>query len=55
HSFTFAKPPDLFELENGSRLGPITVAYEKYGKLNKNRDNAVLIEHALTASAHAAG
>jgi homoserine O-acetyltransferase len=53
--FTFADPPGEFELENGSKLGPIKVAYETYGRLNKNRDNVILIEHALTASAHVAG
>lgn len=53
--FTFAEPPGDFVLENGSKLGPIKIAYETYGRLNKNRDNVILIEHALTASAHAAG
>ncbi len=53
--FTFAEPPGEFVLENGSKLGPIKIAYETYGRLNKNRDNVILIEHALTASAHAAG
>jgi homoserine O-acetyltransferase/O-succinyltransferase len=36
-------------------LGPITVAYETYGQLNKERSNAVLVVHALSGSAHAAG
>lgn len=53
--YTFAGPPDRFVLENGRELGPITVAYETYGELNKARDNVILIEHALTASSHAAG
>ncbi|MCH7928490.1 MAG: homoserine O-acetyltransferase [Candidatus Dadabacteria bacterium] len=53
--FAFAQPPGEFVLENGSKLGPIKIAYETYGRLNKNRDNVILIEHALTASAHAAG
>lgn len=52
---TFAYPPDKFALDNGQKLGPITVAYETYGELNESRDNVILIEHALTASAHAAG
>ena len=42
-------------LDAGSRLKPITVAYETYGELNETADNVILIEHALTASAHAAG
>jgi homoserine O-acetyltransferase/O-succinyltransferase len=53
--FEFASSPDEFICENGKELGPIKVAYETYGKLNKSRDNVILIEHALTASAHVAG
>ncbi|MDN5347630.1 MAG: homoserine O-acetyltransferase/O-succinyltransferase [Clostridia bacterium] len=53
--FTFAHPPDTFELECGARLGPITVAYETYGRLNSSGDNAILVLHALTGDAHVAG
>jgi homoserine O-acetyltransferase len=53
--YTFAHLPNKFVLDNGERLGPITVAYETYGELNETKDNVILIEHALTASAHAAG
>ena len=53
--YTFAYPPNKFVLDNGEKLGPITVAYETCGQLNQTKDNAILIEHALTASAHAAG
>lgn len=53
--YTFAHPPKKFTLENGQELGPITIAYEAYGELNENRDNVILVEHALTANAHAAG
>lgn len=39
----------------GVEFGPITVAYETYGKLNETKDNAILVIHALTGDAHAAG
>jgi homoserine O-acetyltransferase len=42
-------------LESGKTLGPITLAYETYGDLDKNKINAILIFHALSGDAHAAG
>jgi homoserine O-acetyltransferase len=42
-------------LESGAALGPITLAYETYGRLNAARDNAILLLHALSGDAHAAG
>ncbi len=53
--FTFAEPPDEMPLECGMRLGPITLAYETYGQLNRERDNTVLVVHALSGDAHVAG
>jgi homoserine O-acetyltransferase len=53
--FRFAAPPDRMVLESGRRLGPITLAYETYGRLNPERSNAVLVCHALSGDAHAAG
>lgn len=53
--FTFANPPNELALESGEKLGPITLAYETYGKLNEQKSNAVLILHALSGDAHAAG
>ncbi len=44
-----------FTLECGETLERLTVAYETYGRPDENRSNAVLICHALTGSAHAAG
>jgi homoserine O-acetyltransferase len=54
HSFTFATD-ELMRLESGASLGPVTIAYETYGRLNAERSNAILIVHALSGSAHAAG
>jgi homoserine O-acetyltransferase/O-succinyltransferase len=53
--FTFAEPPNELELDCGKKLGPITLAYETYGTLNEDQSNAILVVHALSGDAHAAG
>ena len=42
-------------LDSGETLGPITLAYETYGSLNEDKSNAVIVLHALSGDAHAAG
>ncbi len=43
------------ELESGAKIGPLRIAYETYGWLNKDRSNAILVCHPLSGDAHAAG
>ncbi len=42
-------------LDCGRDLHPVRVAYETYGELSPRRDNVILICHALSGDAHAAG
>jgi homoserine O-acetyltransferase len=50
-----ATPDDPLPLSSGRTLGHVEVAYETYGELSAARDNAVVVCHALTGDAHAAG
>ena len=47
--------PDGFRFTHGQTIAPFTIVYETFGELNEDRSNAVLVCHALSASAHAAG
>lgn len=42
-------------LESGKILKGVRIAYETYGELSPDKDNAVLICHPLSGDAHAAG
>jgi homoserine O-acetyltransferase/O-succinyltransferase len=53
--FTFGEAPNEIVLDSGVKLGPITLAYETYGKLNDKKNNAILILHALSGGPHVAG
>ncbi|OGO38750.1 MAG: homoserine O-acetyltransferase [Chloroflexi bacterium RBG_16_57_8] len=46
---------DRLALESGEQIEPVTLAFETYGKLNDDKSNAILILHALSGDAHAAG
>lgn len=44
-----------FDFESGERIPYVRVAYETWGTLSEDRDNAVLVLHALTGDSHAVG
>lgn len=50
----FAQIGDL-SLESGEHLPGVVLAYETWGELNASRDNAILVEHALTGDSHVVG
>ncbi|MBN1900989.1 homoserine O-acetyltransferase [Candidatus Sumerlaeota bacterium] len=47
--------PEPFSLECGRLLEQAQIAYETYGVLNDDKSNAILVIHALSGDAHAAG
>lgn len=47
--------PNGIRLESGEALYNLELAYETYGELNLEKSNAILVCHALSGDAHAAG
>jgi homoserine O-acetyltransferase len=47
--------PSPLELEGGDTLPSFTIAYETYGELNRDKNNTILICHALSGDSHVAG
>ena len=52
NKITVTKP---LKLDCGKTIKDFPLAYETYGKLNKNKDNAILVFHALTGDQFVAG
>jgi homoserine O-acetyltransferase len=44
-----------FTFRRGETIAPFAISYETFGTLDAQRSNAILVCHALSASAHAAG
>ncbi|GAA2515094.1 homoserine O-acetyltransferase MetX [Winogradskya humida] len=51
----FLDLPAPLRLDCGRELRSVRVAYETYGTLSPTRDNVILVCHALSGDAHAAG
>jgi len=51
----FLDLPNPVPLDCGRILHPVRIAYETYGTLSPARDNVILVCHALSGDAHAAG
>jgi homoserine O-acetyltransferase len=51
----FLDLPAAVQLDCGREIYPVRVAYETYGTLSPRRDNVILVCHALSGDAHAAG
>src|SRR5688572_27953663 len=51
----FLDLPGPLRLDCGRELSRVRIAYETYGTLSPARDNVILVCHALSGDAHAAG
>jgi homoserine O-acetyltransferase len=47
-------PDEPLRLDSGHRLDHLQIGYQTYGTLNRDRSNAILVCHALTADQHLA-
>lgn len=54
HAVTITSPDSPFITERGDVLSHVEIAYETWGTLNPQRDNVVLVTHALTGDSHVA-
>ncbi len=52
-AFEFVSHED-FHFEKGGSINPLVLVYETYGRLNKAKDNAIVVHHALSTSSHLA-
>lgn len=46
---------DSYYFKNSDKTIPVAIGYETYGRLNKARDNVILVCHYFTGTSHAAG
>lgn len=53
--FDVELPGGPLPLEGGGELPSVTLRVERWGELSPNRDNAILLLHAFSGDAHAAG
>ncbi len=56
HIYNFgAGNENALKLDCGKILKNVEICYETYGELNSSKTNAILVEHPLSGTAHAAG
>jgi len=51
----FFNLPEDFTFASGAKLDGLVLAYQTWGTLNKDRSNAILLNHALSGTPHAQG